>query len=88
MVSNVSCISAVPCDVQQLTDVQELTREELLLDSVNMTLSDAQCNVRSGCEDVTFHYDVLTLDIMVDVVSLDKWVTRQLAHRHLFCYAL
>lgn len=47
-------------------EIQEPTHGEHLLESVDLVLSDAAYDFRSGIEDANSHYDVLTLDCVED----------------------
>lgn len=63
---------------------RELTHGQSLLDSVDLVLNDPPYTVRSGREDASSHYDVLTLESMADAVALYKRSMRPVAQSHLF----
>lgn len=50
----------------------KFTREDFLLDSVDLVLSELPCNGPSGHKDVSYPHGVLTLKDMADVVALRK----------------
>lgn len=81
------CVSYI-LDYLELVYEHELLHVELSLDFVNLLLSDLPYNARSGRKNVNSHYDVTTLEVVVDTVALCKWVMRPGAHVLRFCPAL
>lgn len=66
----------------------KLMHGKLLLDSVDVVLLDTPNTVQNGQEDVDFHYDVLTLEGVVDAVGLCQWVMKPVAHGHLYSFCV
>lgn len=66
-------------DFQHIVDDHELTRGEPSLDSAILVLNDPPYNVRSGLEDASSHYYVLTLEGMLDSVALRNRVMKSRA---------
>lgn len=75
-------------DFLQFVERQELTDREYYLVSVNLLPNNRSCDVRTGREDVSFQYDVLTFESMAEAVALSEWAMRPgLGPVALFCVA-
>lgn len=63
-----------------LVDEHELMLGESLLDSVDFLLTLPSYNFQIGCEDISSHYDVQTLQCTANAIAHDKQVIRKGAH--------